>query len=414
MSRLLYHATQVLPTAPAWTKLVNAAGWTSNTLRGMYYNGNTYFGFIDLDGNVRVSSYNHTTHAVATSPVILSYSSDIDHHGSPAVIVRNSDHKLVVASADHSSTSLSIAISTNAEDVSAWGAATNIDSTLGGTQYTYCNLFQLSGESNKLYLFYRDYDGVSTGTLAYSTSTDGGATWAAQTVLFSVSTKVVYSAIGSDDTSRIDLLVTDGDAQDGNTASLYHFYYAGSGTFKKSDGTTISVSKPYGTSDVTKVHDGATLGSIGTTPTAIVTNGGNPIGCWPAYNTAGAGSNANNFYGTCSAGTWTVNTIADSGLPPADPYYNQGPTLDRIDPTIVYLSRYVSGVWQIVKYQTANGGTSWSSTQLTTDTGVEGNINPASIANSNSGMRVMWMYGQLFATIANPTFSASIRGYPAP
>lgn len=422
LASLLVSQEPPVPSPPAWFDVVGMPGGVMGGLDtpAFYYNGNTYIGYMDPRGNIRVASYNHTTHAVTISPAIVT-GLNSNWHLAPAVLVRSSDHKLVIAVPDVSA--FYIAISTNAEDVSAWGAATDISATLGGSTYIFANLFQLSGESGTIYLCYANQPTSPSVNYSccYSTSTDGGSTWAAQTKVYSTgNTNHPEFAFSSDMNSRIDFLVADGQASADSSASLYHFYYTG-GSFLKSDGTAVGGSKPYAPSGVTKIYDGATNGLV-RSPTTIVTNGGSPVASWVAFNSAGSGSNENYWYGTCSAGTWTVNTITDSGAVIEVPGAAEGGTAnDPTDPTVVYVSKKTSGRWQMFEYQTANGGTTWSSTQLTSDTtdsSLAGDVKPVCPTNAVSTLRCLWNSGpygpQSLGASTNIGATMKIRGYPNP
>lgn len=410
MSRLLRTPRQTPIQPPNYNQLIGgptAFLGTDSSKNAAYYNGVTYIGYINGAGEARVSAYNHTTRALTTSPAIVT-GLGADVHCSPSVLVRSSDHKIVVAVAPHNDAHLYVAISSSAESVAAFAAATDINSTLGGTKYTYANLFQLSGESGKIYLFYRDQLADTTNVLTYSTSTDGGSTWAAQTALYENSLKQSYWVVDSDSASRIDFLVSDGTAANGDTASLYHFYYDGSR--RKSDGTVISASLPLGPSNLTKIYDGATNGSV-RVPYSVVT--GSPAGAWAAYDPAGSGSNEKYWYGIYTGGSWTVNSIVDSGTPPVTGFSEGGLAVDRISNSIVYVSRVTSSQWQIFRYSTANNGSSWSNTQLTSDADL--NLRPVTPRDAVSGLRCLWCFGPHFLSAASvETFSSLIRTHPHP
>lgn len=410
--------TTPLPSPQVWVPnaLGIAGGWSGNTVNAAYFNGKTYVGFCDGDGKSRIAAYAHSTDTWALSPAILTATADI--HCTPSVLVRSSDHKIVVATAKHDGTNLYIAVSTNAEDISAWGTATDISSTLGGTTYTYANLFQLSGETGKIHLFYRDYvAGTTTGSLAHATSTDAGATWTAQTVIFSVSGKVAYWAIGSDDTARIDIVTSDGSAASGDTASAYHFYYSG-GNWFKSDGIQITASLPFAAANVTKIYDGATNGNV-RAGYDIATNGGNPRAVWAAYNSAGSGSNENYWYGSCASGTWTVNEITDSGSTPDTNFQEGGVAIDATDVSGVFVSKKTSSVWQIFRYSTTDAGVTWASTQLTADSAPTPtdiyNLRPRSPRNAAATLTSVFCSGPHFGTgLGVEPPAAQSRRYPNP
>lgn len=403
----------------AWFDVSRLPGgtFTENSSPACTYNGKTYVGYVDGDGNARVAQYDHSTHATSVSPAIVT-GLPSNWHAGPAVLVRSSDHKIVIA-APSLSTHFYISISTNAEDVSAWGAATDIGSTLGGSTYVFANLFQLSGESGKIYLCYATQG--ATYECCYSTSTDGGVTWAGQTQIYSTGTSAKPEfAFSSDMNSRIDFLVADGQASADASASLYHFYYTG-GNFFKSNGSSVSGSAPYAPSGITKIFDGATNGLV-RNPLTIVTNGGNPVATWAAFNTGGSGFNENYWYGTCSSGTWTVNKIDDTGALIEVPGLAEGgASVDPTDTTVVYVSKKTSGRWQMFKYETANGGTTWTPTQLTFDTSdpsLGGDMKPIYPVNAVSTLRCLWLSGpygpQSLGGTTNIGATCKIRGYPNP
>lgn len=407
--------TPPVPSPPAFFQsgLGIAAGWTSVTVSASYYNGKTYVGFVDGDGKIRVASYNHTTRTWTLSPGIVTIAADV--HCAPSVLVRSSDHKILVAATPHDTAHLYVAVSTNAEDVSAWGVATDIAATLGGASYTYANLFQLSGETGKIYLFYRDnQDTQTSGALAYSTSTDGGSTWAAQTTLYKNTGKQCYWAIGSDSTSRLDFVVTDGDSLNhSDAASLYHFYYDGS--FRKSDGSVLG-SAPYAPANLTKIYDQAN-GYV-RAPSAVLTASGLVTIVWATLDPAGTGSNMHYWYGHYSGGSWTTHEITNTGSVP-DPAEG-GISLDPTDATRVFLSKKTSTIWQMFKYETGDGGTTWTSTQLTSDTATIPDdvrqVFPVAPRDATAAFRVGWLFGPNAINNAAAVFlpSQQIRGYPNP
>lgn len=398
-----------LPPPQAFFDIVGMPGgaWPEITASASYYNGKTYLGYLDADGNVRVASYNHTTRQVVVSPSIVTGIS-VDWHSAPSVLIRSSDHKILIAVAPHNTAHMHVAVSSNAEDASAWGAATDIGGTLSLTAATYANLVQLSGESGKIYLFYRDVVS-STNRLYMSTSTDGGGTWSARTQVYGNTSHQGYWVIDSDSTSRIDFIASDGAIDADGFGSLYHFYYTG-GSYFKSDGTSAG-SLPLAPASITKFYDSTTNGGV-RVPLSVVAAGG-PYAAWAAYNTAGAGSNENYWYGFYSGGSWTVNKIDDTGAVPEIPGAVEGGlAIDPIDPTKVYVSRKTSGRWQMLIYTTANGGTSWTNSQITTDTSDGGDVKPIRPRDAATGLRCLWYSGP-YGPQGSP-FSFKIRGYPNP
>ena len=404
-----------IPSPQAWTPLVGPSSSAVDPRVGpaaAYYNGVTYIAYVTGSGNIRVAAYDHTTHSVAVSPAILTgFGNNPDRHISAAIIVRQSDQRLLIVCSEHATANMHVVISTNPTDITSWGSDNNIGSSLGGSSiYTYAMLHQLSAESGKVYLFWRDgnADGSpNPALLRCSTSTDGGATWGTPFTIYSAGSGLTpYWTIISDGTSRIDFAATDGDASSGNTASLYHFYYTG-GSYFKSDGTTITVSRPYAPSNLTKVHDGATSGSLNV-PEGISSTG--PTLTWLAYDPAGSSSDTIYWYGRFTGGAWSVHQIGDTGSLPSN--VEGGIAVDKNDPSKLYVGKTISGLWQMFLYQTPDGGSTWTTQQLTTDAD-QPNTRPFTPTNAAAGLSCLWLYGP--QTPVTPyTFGSQIRGYPNP
>lgn len=395
-----------IPSPSEWQRILEmpGGGWPAVNMTSAYYNGNTYIGYVDPAGNVKVAGYDHATGSVTVSPAIVSGLTS-DGHNAPSVLIRQSDHKILIAVSQHAAAAMYTAVSTNAEDVSSWGAATNIDSSIGGANYTYANLFQLSGESGKIYLFWRDSLTTVDGKLRFSTSTDGGATWAAYTELYAAPAgRSPYWTMDSDGVSRIDFAITDGEVSHSEAASLYHFYYTGGG-YKQSDGTAISTSPPLGPSDLTLIFDGSTVGAGVTTAFSIAASG-------PTVGFTAGDSYPSNpslyKYAVWSGGSWSVNAIDDNG---AVVFPQGGIAVSRTDPSTVFAQQQQSGQTNIVRFTTGDGGTTWSPKQLTFDTD-QPNIGPIVPRDENSGMRCLWHYGPESPLGTTPGFTVQVRGYP--
>jgi len=367
-------------------------GWPA--LSGAFYAGGlTHFGWIDGSGNIEAATYDHATQTVGSIATIRA-SLGTDHHNSPDLLRRSSDGRIVAVYCAHDGPTIFRKISTNPDDISAWGSEASLDASLGGSQYTYPRLFELSSES-KLYLTYRDVSG-GAGRLCFSTSSDDGDTWAAQTVLFSVAGKASYTRAISNGVDRLDFVATDGS---GGTTSAYHWYYEG-GSYYKSDGTLISASPPFGTADVTKIYDGASAGVR--YAAALITNGGLPVA---GLVTQPGGSPPNDYrYLRWTGSAWDDHLIVGSGHDPGSPMFEGGFALATAD--LAYISRYVSAQWQVFRYTTSDDGATWSAMQLTSTT--DPSFYPIPIRDYGSGLRALWLSGPTFTSQTN--FSLAIYG----
>ena len=66
------------------------------------------------------------------------------------------------------------------------------------------------------------------------------------------------------------------------------------------------------------------------------------------------------MYARWTGTRWQTSEITAAGgsisLDGKEPYYSAGITLDHEDPSTVYLSRLVSGIYQVETWKTADGG----------------------------------------------------------
>lgn len=407
--------------AITFTRLGYPIGGWNPAPNPVHIDGATYIGTIGVDtaGNIQVAKYDETTKAFTLSPFIDN--GYADWHDAPGVLVRSSDKKILIAYSAHGTTPvLNVALSTNAEDVSAWGAGTDISSTLGTHNNSYPTLTQLSGESGKIYLFWRYFNTGTNQSLWYlSTSTDGGSTWSAGHNYWSpgANNRQGYSLWSSDNNSRIDFVAGDDSSNGGGlagSASAYHFYYTG-GNFYKTDGTLIGAasSTTVTPSTATKIYDGSTNGSM-LVPGGVANNGSGPCATLLCLNAADNGSPSspthplNFWYATYSGGTWTTNVIEADGQAPN---YNIGTgnaVPDPNDPTVVYACQFPGNVSKNV---TANAGASWTTTQLTFDTDpLSVNLYPVPVRGASPTVKVVWMYGPQPAFFTAYPMTWALRG----
>lgn len=321
----------------------------------------------------------------------------IDDHDNPAVVVRASDHRLLYFYSPHSGAAMYLSVSTNPEDISSFAARVDLATSLGKvTGFTYPNPVQLSGEANKLYLFYRDPPDGSTTTMRYSTSTDGGATWAAHTTLYEIAGRSSYWKVSDNGTNRIDIAVSDGHPMYDANVSIYHFYVSG-GNCYKTDGTLIGVlgASVLSTSDMTLVYSGA---SITSWVWDVVYDGTRPYVAFTTYpsttdhraNWARWTGSAWSTHQVAALGTYIPTAVAGGGSVIED-YYSGGIVLLHSDPTQCLVAiGSGSDRWDIWHEATADNGSSWTPTQLTTS---GKNVRPVSVRNADPAFQALYMAG---------------------
>lgn len=358
--------------------------------RAAYYNGKTYFAWIDDAGNAKVASFTHSTGVISTpftlATGLVSPSGDI--HNSVALCVRSSDHKIVAAFLNEGAAHVQVRISTNAEDATAWGTAFNASATTSGV---YVSLYQLG--SGNIYLFTRNQTS-SVYRLAVSSSVDGGATWdASVTSLFSPAASsgdVLYWRIGTDGT-KIHIFATDSDRSSAHPSSLYHVYLADPGgglVAYKSDGTSLGSTWPITITSGTLVQN-SFLGSCWADGWGI--SGGNPA-CLITVNDGNGGTNTLKRQAHWNGSAWVVNAVVSTGgVIDSNVFIGSG-AMVKNDPTTLYIPVMVGSNMQLEKFTSSDGGVTWSAGTVLTS-GASDNAMPDTPLNAASGLSVLWGRG---------------------
>lgn len=377
--------------------------------KALHYNGYTYVNWVSgSTGALKVRSYKHSDQSLGSIVQIdsMGNSSNIDDHENAGMLVRDSDHRLLVAFCLHNASTIFLIISTNSLDTDptlsgGFGTAVNLDSSIGASDYTYPELYQLTGVTNDpIYLFYRDQSS-STGRLAYSKSTNGGSTWSARTILLtSASTNRAYWAIRST-TTRIDIMSTDrAPAGDEGAVDLGHMYLDGAtDNVYKSDGTQITATKPFLHSELTQLETD-TAGQLAVDGVA----GSNPI--FTYIKDKGDGT-ADYVYARWNGSAWVKTVVVNDDHHPGDKFF-AGMAINQANVNEVLLSRKsaaaASEVWA---YVTANSGATFGAgSQQTTGSG-DYNWGVISVQDGVSTLPFIWARG---TWTSDAVFSLGLRG----
>lgn len=322
--------------------------------RGIVIGGELIMGGINSKGQVVVLRE-------GVAPVVLNSTVGTDDHNNPAYLRRSSDGRIIAHYTGHNIASYYQRISTNPDDMSSWGSETNLDASLGASNYTYTNLVQIT---DGIFTFIRC---ISTGDYAphYSVSTDNGATWSAVVKLMDGLRP--YFRVFKSGANRIDIIANDGHPNEFTGNSTYHFYYD-AGAWKATDGTTLG-SLPYTpATHLTKIYDGASVESW-VHDVSFDTTAGVPVAVFATFPTPA--SDHRYRYAKWSGSAWNHYEICTAGGPlySGETYYSGGICIDPDNPNIIYCSREDgSGIYQIWKGVTADGGATWTLTQLTFET----------------------------------------------
>lgn len=330
------------------------------------YGGVTIFPWIDRVGNVEVGVFDEASKTV-TGRYTIHAAFQSDAHSSPSLWRRTSDGRIITAYSLHNASTFNIRVSTNPDDPSSWGSATGLDAQLGGTRYSDSQLYEVDGT---LYLFYRDEPTAGTdsrwciSTTSAATPTSG---WAAQTIVYHITGTRSYVTSALDTTSgHIHFVATNGGATVGGISGfsrLGHFYLDTSdGTYHKTDGTTITL--PLDFSEITEAYAGTTGVFMSN---VVIDAGGHPV---VAAQDRIAGA-LRYIYVRASGSSWAATNVAAVGTGyeysgTGTGFGAWGSCIRDSDPDRMYAIRDTGSLPEVYRYDTGDGGATFSETQETT------------------------------------------------
>ncbi len=360
------------PPAESFPDFTPDGGWCwFSDPRALADRDRTYAGWVTEDGSVEIGARDHRTGQTATA--VLHPQFERDDHDAPALLLLP-DGRLAAFYSLHARGDMRLRVTARPGDISAWSPERSLgfiapDRGKRGT--TYANPVLLSGENNALYAFWRGSDFKPT----FAVSHDFGDTWSAPRTLISRpgadDTNRPYLKLASDDRGRIDFVFTDGHPRNEPANSVYYVRYE-RGAFWKADGTRLGglADLPLDPARCDRIYDGASHGRAWVWDIAIASNG-NPVVAFtrlPAeddhrYETARWDGAAWRVTEICAAGRWFPQT--PPGTTEREPHYSGGLALDHANPSTLYTSRRVDGVFEIERWQTADDGYTWKSTPVT-------------------------------------------------
>jgi hypothetical protein len=395
--------------------------------RAVYYKGTkekTYVGYFHSaasPGAAAIASYDHATGTIQTFDLKTNFG--YDDHNTTTVHVLPNGHIITFYSVHYGAAWYS-RISTNPEDISAWGAEKTVN-----VACTYPNVCQLSAEGpngNRLYLFFRgpSTEGGDAGMPYYQTSDDGGVTWSAAIKYFFGGTEGAgmrpYCKYVSNGKDKIYMLIERDNRNNAPPKATYFMYYYNGG-FYKMNGTLIKTvaqdaATPIGVNDVDMVYDPANppdglTGTIGTGWDVALDPDGYPVFVYDIYDPSGA--NHRYYYYRWDGTKWNHYFLLNSGSPMTEGGnevgFSGGLILDHVNPNIIYLSTHVNGVFELERWLTADKGATWKYWQITSGSAAK-NCRPIVPRNTPGGkIDVVWNYGT-YTTYGGP-MSMDVKMY---
>ena len=319
--------------------------WTQTTApKAIYHLGVMYFGFSDGDGVVKVGSWNGTT----TTLFSVGTTGIGDNHSAPSILIRASDSRLMVFWSAHDGPAMYMRISTNPLDVTSWGSTVNLDSQLGGADYTYPSVVQLTSEANDpIYLFFRDHPNA-----VYSKSTNDGATWSALQVLAAPTAgRWCYHVIDSNGTDRIDVGISNGHPINQAPPTTTHHLYWNNGSWRSADGTPLG-SPPFAAGSLPLVDAGNGW------PHSI-----NVTGPTMGYTVDTIGGTTSYYVATWNGASWDKALLGDSNSLVSD---GNAVAMAMADGDTAYATVINGGKHEMYMF---TRGSPWAATAVTSNSG---------------------------------------------
>lgn len=367
----------------------------------------TYAGWITSEGSVQVGAYDHRTGEIEAATIHEKL--EVDDHDAPSLLFLP-DGRLMVFYSLHTGKDIYLRIAEKPEDITAWGPRRRLPFTPDENGLTYTNPVRLAAEKGRIYLFWRGLGFKPT----YSSSDDQGVTWAAPRQLITSSGARPYVKMATNGRDTIHFAFTDGHPRNEPSNSIYYMAYR-AGRFYKADGGLVAETGalPVEGRQADVVYDGRKTGVRAWIWDAAEDARGRPVIVYtrlPAekdhrYHYARWDGRAWTDVEMCPAGGWFPKT--PEGKTEPEPHYSGGIVLDHDDPSIVYLSRPVNGVFEIERWSTPDFGTTWTSVPVTSGSARD-NVRPFVVRGHRpDGPTVLWMTNRLY--IHYTRFNASVR-----
>jgi hypothetical protein len=379
--------------------------------KAIYYKGTyekTYVSYFDITtnpGNIMMTSYNHATKK--TESCIVDSGFGYDDHNHPSILIRNTDHRILIFWCGHSGGKMYMRVSKNPEDVTSWDSTKVI--LPGGTNksYTYPNPYQLSAENNRIYLFYRGIDWQQT--LAYSD--DDGKTWSDELKYFSGGDRPYHKYHSNDKDEIITCMDYD------NRALPEYFLSIKNNGFYGADGklvrtfADVKANGPILSTDLPSIFIKGSTGNASVWDIATDAKG-RPVFVSDSI------QNGHHYYWTRWTGTkWEKHYLLNSGKEMGGEFgFACGLTLDHANPNIMYVSHWVKSTVtndsqpELERWVTGDSGATWKKTVITANSAAM-NTRPCVPRGYTSGdVGLIWLYVRSYTNWYGP-FDSDIKMY---
>ena len=386
--------------------------------RAVQKDGKVVAGWVTADGSIQVGKFGADGQPERT--VTIYEKLERDDHDNPAFLFLP-DGRLAAFFTMHGKDDMLLRITEKPGDIEGWSALRKLgmsDKKKGPVGITYANPVILSGENNRILLFFRGSD-INPNV---SVSEDLCATWSRPKTLFrrkeSPSPNPPYVRYWDDGKGRVDILFTDGHPRF-DEKNRVHFMRYEKEAFWKADGTKIGTmeSLPLDLESADLLYDGSA--GRGWIWDISEDKDGKPVVAYtrfPGDTKEGLGRDHRYHYCHWDGKQWEDHEVAQAGrwLPQTkpeeqerEPFYSPGIAIDKADASVLYYSAVVKERLELIRAATSDGGISWTRTPLTQNS-LNDNVRPVTVRNAQNGtIALMWMNLRLYQHYTN--YDASIR-----
>jgi hypothetical protein len=390
-------AASLPASTPAVTTLGQGSWCWFGDPRVVELGGVTYVGWISWQGAITIAEYSPAGGVLGSDVVGRAYHDD---HSSPSILIEP-DGTLTIFWSGHNGAQMYERTSAAPAEITRWGPEQAVPVHLpGGRGFTYPNPLLLRNDGNNLYLFWRGADWSAD----YATRTPAGNWGAARRLIVSKGQRP-YLKADAYGGNEIGLAFTNGHPRNVLTSIYYAEIHHGSlwhanGRWitRLSDGS-ITPKQADVVYDAQKTKVPAWVWDVAFTGT------GHPVIVYATFPTP---TEHLYWYATWTGTHWVSHLLTDGGgsiSPNGIEYeYSGGIALDHGDPSNLYLSRQVSGGWQIERWSTHDGGARWTH-QVVVPAGGTDNVRP--VVARGPKTELFWLHG---AYNTYTTYRTSVRG----
>lgn len=375
--------------------------WFSDP-RAIYVRNTIVGGYVDNQGSIIAFSYDPATGKREEHKLFDKL--DYDDHANPS-FMKLADDRIVIFFSGHGGTTntpIYYSITKRPADITEWNELQKVSPVIEGSMgYCYSNTAMLTSENSKVYLFFRGSDFKPNYIC-----TDDFKNWTAPRVLIKDDTTHnyvrPYMKMTNNGKDKIFFAFTDDHPRNRVTNSIYFLMYK-NGTLYRADGSIAGEIKNGAVppKHCDKVYDaGRTLEKAWIWDIAYDKEE-NPVLVYARFSSK-TGEHTY-WYARWDGKKWNNRLITKAGIsfqrnnymksqPEYECNYSGGVYLDHENPDIVYTSRPVGDIFEIEKWQTADGGKKWA-TQAVTRNSERDNVRPYVIRGYKPGQpELLWMY----------------------